>query len=384
MPCAISSGFSAAADTGVWRLASPALGSAAMLQTDLFAIDARPIGRSGALLGPAIGGAGALTMAAIVLGFLAIKGAVIYALGRAMGLPVQERPVFTLLLAQGGEFAFVVFQAATASRVLAPEMSSLLIGAVAVSMLLSPLLLVAVDKLLLPRWANGNTPRMEEISEQQHAPIIIAGFGRYGQIIGRLLSAQGISATVLDHDADMIEAARTAFGYKVFYGDATRLDLLRTAGAETARILVVAVDGKEQSLAIVDLAREHFPHLQLVARARDVIHWNQLRDRGVMRVEREMFESSLRSARTVLEVLGYAPHEARMHAMRFRRHNLELFERMYPHHQDRAKVIAVIKQGRQQLEEQMADLQANLDEVRVHEKEARALLARAEKTRQAA
>jgi len=241
---------------------------------------------------------------------------------------------------------------------LAPEMSSLLIGAVAVSMLLSPLLLVGIDKLLLPRWANCNTPRMEEINELQHAPIIIAGFGRYGQIIGRLLSAQGISATVLDHDADMIEAARTAFGYKVFYGDATRLDLLRTAGAQTARILVVAVDGKEQSLAIVDLAREHFPHLELVARARDVIHWNELRDRGVMRVEREMFESSLRSARTVLELLGFAPHEARTQAMRFRRHNLELFERMYPHHNDRAKVIAVIKQGRQQLEEQMAQERA--------------------------
>ena len=294
-----------------------------------------------------------LAMAAIVLGFLANKGAVIYALGRAMGLPVQERPVFTLLLAQGGEFAFVVFQAATGAKVIAPEMSSLLIGAVAVSMLLGPLLLVAVDKLLLPRYANCNTPQLEELSEQQHAPVIIAGFGRYGQIIGRMLGAQGIAATVLDHDADMIEAARS-FGYKVFYGDATRLDLLRTAGAATARILVIAVDDKEQSLSIVDLAREHFPHLELVARARDVTHWNELRDRGVIRVEREVFESSLRSARTVLEVLGFAPHEARLHAMRFRRHNLELFERMYPHHTDRAKVIAVIKQGRQQLEDQMA------------------------------
>ena len=310
-----------------------------------------------------------LAMAAIVLGFLAIKAAVIYALAKAMELPVQERPVFTLLLAQGGEFAFVVFQAATGSRILAPEMSSLLIGAVAVSMLLSPLLLVGIDKLLLPRWASSNTQQMEEISEPQHAPIIIAGFGRYGQIIGRLLSAQGISATVLDHDADMIEAARTAFGYKVFYGDATRLDLLRTAGAETAKILVVAVDGKEQSLAIVDLAREHFPHLELVARARDVIHWNELRDRGVMRVEREMFESSLRSARTVLELLGFAPHEARSQAMRFRRHNLELFERMYPHHNDRAKVIAVIKQGRQQLEEQMAQERAEREKRMREERE---------------
>jgi glutathione-regulated potassium-efflux system ancillary protein KefC len=296
-------------------------------------------------------------MAAIVVGFLAIKGVVIYVLAKQMGVPVQERPVFTLLLAQGGEFAFVVFQAAAGAKVFPPETSSLLIGAVAVSMLLSPLVLVLVDKFLLPRWAHCGVPQLEEISEQQEAPIIIAGFGRYGQIIGRMLSAQGIGATVMDHDADMVEAARS-FGYKVFYGDATRLDLLRTAGAASAKILVVAVDDKEQSLAIIDLAKEHFPHLQLVARARDVTHWNELRDRGVMNVERELFESSLRSARTVLEVLGYPPHEARRHAMRFRRHNIELFERMYEHKDDRAQLIAVAKQGRKQLEEQMAQERA--------------------------
>jgi glutathione-regulated potassium-efflux system ancillary protein KefC len=302
-------------------------------------------------------------MALIVVGFLGLKALVIHVLAGRIGLPVQERPVFTLLLAQGGEFAFVVFQAAAGARVMPAEISSLLIGAVAVSMLLTPLLLVAIDKLVLPRYANCNTPQLEEISEPQHAPIIIAGFGRYGQIVGRMLAAQGIAATVLDHDADMIEAAR-AFGYKVFYGDATRLDLLRTAGAATAKVLVVAVDDTGQSLAIVDLAREHFPHLELVARARDVTHWNELRDRGVARVEREVFEASLRSARTVLEVLGFAPHEARAHAMRFRRHNLELFEQMYPHHKDRAKVIAVIKQGRRQLEEQMAQERAEREKRR--------------------
>jgi glutathione-regulated potassium-efflux system ancillary protein KefC len=304
-----------------------------------------------------------LLMAAIVMGFMLLKALVIYPLARAMELPLQDRPIFTLLLAQGGEFAFVVFQAAAGERVLAAQTASLLIGAVAVSMLLSPLLLVAIDKLLLPRYAQRGKPRMEELSEPQNAPVIIAGFGRYGQIVGRMLGAQGLGATVLDHDADMIEAARS-FGYKVFYGDATRLDMLRTAGAAAAKVLVIAVDDTRQSLAIVDLAREHFPQLELVARARDVTHWNELRDRGVMRVEREVFESSLRSARTVLEVLGFAPYEARVQAMRFRRHNLELFERMYPHHKDRAKVIAVIKQGRRQLEEQMAQERAEHDKRR--------------------
>jgi len=292
-------------------------------------------------------------MALVVLGFLAVKGVVIYGLARLMGVPFQVRPVFTLLLAQGGEFAFVVFQAAAGARVFPAETASLLIGAVAISMLLSPLLLVLVDKLLLPRFANCNVTTMEELSEPQDAAIIIAGFGRYGQIIGRMLSAQGIRATVLDHDAEMVDAART-FGYQVFYGDATRLDLLRTAGAADARLLVVAVDSPEQSLEIVDIAQAHFPNLQIVARARDVTHWNALRDRGVLHVERELFESSLRSARTVLELLGHTPHEARQHAMRFRQHNIELFEQMYVHHKDRAKLIAVARQGRQQLEEQMA------------------------------
>ncbi|MDP2064959.1 MAG: glutathione-regulated potassium-efflux system protein KefC [Burkholderiaceae bacterium] len=292
-------------------------------------------------------------MAAILLGFMAVKLLVIALLSRAMGLPYQERPVFTLLLAQGGEFAFVVFQAASGAHVFSGETASLLIGAVALSMLLSPLLLVAVDRWVLPRYRRDGGPVLAEISEPQDAPVVLAGFGRYGQIIGRLLLAEGFSATVLDHDAEMVEAARK-FGYTVFYGDATRLDLLRIAGAAQAKILVVAVDDIDQSLAIVDLAREHFSHLQIVARARDVTHWNALRDRGVMQVQRELFESSLLSARTVLELLG-RPADAALHsADRFRQHNLALFEAMYPHHQDRAKVIAVVKQGRQQLEAQMA------------------------------
>ncbi len=292
-------------------------------------------------------------MAAILFGFLGLKLVVIYGLAKLMKLPYQERPVFTVLLAQGGEFAFVVFQAAAGANVFSGETSSLLIGAVALSMLLSPLLLIFVDKVLLPSYAKHKGPQLEEISEQQEKPIIIAGFGRYGQIVGRMLSAQGMSATVLDHDADLIETIR-AFGFKVFYGDATRLDLLRTAGAATAKILVIAVDDVEQSLKIVDIVKENFPQLEIVARARDVTHWNNLRDRGVTRVERELFESSLRSARSVLELLGHPPHEARQSAMRFRQHNIELFERMYPHRKDRSKLIAVAVQGRLQLEEQMA------------------------------
>ena len=298
-----------------------------------------------------------LRMAAVVLAFLGLKALVIYSLGRMMKLPFQELPVFALLLAQGGEFAFVVFQAAAGARVFPPETASLLIGAVAVSMLVSPLILLAIDKLLLPRYANCGVAKLDEISEQQEAPIIIAGFGRYGQIVARMLLAQGIPCTVLDHDAEMIDAARK-FGYRVFYGDASRLDLLRTAGAAKAKILVLAVDDVDQSLEIVDLAKAHFPQLEIVARARDVTHWNKLRDKGVTLVQRELFESSLRSAQSVLELLGQTPDAASQTAQRFRQHNLELFEKLHPHYRDQAKLIAVVKEGRAQLEEQMAQERA--------------------------
>ena len=294
-------------------------------------------------------------MAGILLGFLALKAVVIYTLAKVAGVPYQERPVFTLLLAQGGEFAFVVFQAAAGAQVFSAETASLLIGAVALSMLISPLLLVLVDRALLRRYAQLKpaAPPEQEISEPQEAPVIIAGFGRYGQIVARVMLTQGIPTTVLDHSVEILEIAR-AFGYRVFYGDATRLDLLRIAGAEHARVLVVAVDDPEQSLKIVTLARKHFPQLQLVARARDLTHWNALRDLGVTLVQRELFESSLESARTVLELMGQSPTRAQEMTRRFREHNITLADRMYPHHKDRAKMVAVAREGRAQLAEQMA------------------------------
>ena len=293
-------------------------------------------------------------MLGLLLGFLAVKALVIWLLARATGMPYQERPVFTLMLAQGGEFAFVVFQAGATFGAIASETASLLIGAVALSMLISPLLLVLLDRVLLKRFATlKSAPQVPEIFEPQSAPVIVAGFGRYGQIVARLMLAQGVPATVLDHSVEMLEVAHT-FGYRVFYGDATRVNLLRMAGAEQARILVVAVDAPDQSLKIVQLAKKHFPHLQVVARARDVTHWHSLRDLGVTHVERELFESSLRTARTVLELTGLPPQEADRLAERFRAHNIALSERMYEHHDDREAMIAVAKQGRRQLVEQLA------------------------------
>ena len=293
-------------------------------------------------------------VATLVLAFLLVKAGVLVAMARAMPLPLAERPVFVILLAQGGEFGFVVFQTAAQAGVIDARTSSLLVAVVALSMLLTPLLLVAHDRWLAPKLARRKTgPQLDEIAETQQAPIVIAGFGRYGQIVGRLLMANGLSATVLEHNADQVETVRR-FGWPVFYGDATRLDLLRTAGAAQAKVFVLAIDDIDQSQKVAALVREHFPQATVVARARNVTHYYRLRELGVTLIERETLDSALMSARSVLEAMGWQPHAARNQALRFRRHSIELMERMAPHFNDEKQLIAISKQGRQQLEDMWA------------------------------
>ena len=293
-------------------------------------------------------------VAALVLGFLLLKAIVLWAMARAMSLPLAERPVFVTLLAQGGEFGFVVFQTAQQSQAIDGPTASLLVAAVALSMLATPLLLLAIDRWLAPRLAAhrvGQAP--QRLAEPQNAPVIIAGFGRYGQVIGRMLSASGLAATVLEHDADQVEAVRR-FGWKVFYGDASRLDLLRMAGAAQARVFVLAIDDVQHSVEVARLVRQHFPQLVLVARARNVSHYAQLRQLGVTLIERETLDSALLSARSVLEALGWQAEAAQQQARRFRQHSIDLLEQMAPHLGDEQKLISVAKQGRQQLEQMWA------------------------------
>ncbi len=294
-----------------------------------------------------------LLVAGLLAALLVLKGALLLFMGRAMGLPLLERPVFVILLAQGGEFGFVVFQLGQQAGLLSDAQASALVAAVALSLGCTPALLAAVDRWLQPRLSRRGGPALEEIREQQRAPVIIAGFGRYGQIVGRLLYANGHEATVLEHDAHTVEGLRR-FDWRVFYGDATRLDLLRTAGAETAGVLVIAVDDVAQSLAIAELAREHFPQLQVVARARNVQHFYRLQELGVQHIERETFESALLSGRSVLELLGVEPAMARRQAWRFRQHNSAQLRLMAQHRNDQDRVVAMVKQGRQQLETLMA------------------------------
>jgi len=292
-----------------------------------------------------------LLVAAVVSGFLLLKAFVLWVMARTLPVPLPERPVFVILLAQGGEFGFVVFQAALGANVIDARTSSLLLASVALSMLLTPLLLVGADRWWAAQLkARAGRPAMDEISEAQQAPIIICGFGRYGQIVARLINANGLSATVLDHNADQVTSVRR-FGWPAFYGDATRLDLLRTAGAGAARVIVVAVDDVEQSLRIVDLVSEHFAQATIVARARNVTHWYGLHERGVQHIERETFDAALMSGRSVLEVMGWERHAARTQALRFRKHNIELMAQMAPHQGDETKLISMSKRGTQELRE---------------------------------
>jgi glutathione-regulated potassium-efflux system ancillary protein KefC len=292
-----------------------------------------------------------LLMAAVVAGFVLLKALLLLAMVRLMPIPRVEAPVFVILLAQGGEFGFVVLQAATGAQVIPGAPASFIVAAIAISMLFTPLLLVLADRYVAPRLAaRAQADVPDEISDEQHAPILILGFGRYGQIVARLINANGLAATVLDHSAEQVQGVRR-FGWPAFYGDATRLDLLRVAGAGEARVIVVAIDDVEQSLKAVDIIREHFPQASIVARARNATHWYGLNERGVLHIERETLDSALMSGRTVLELMGWERHAARNQALRFRQHSIELLRQMAAHQGDEKKLISVAQQGRRELEE---------------------------------
>jgi glutathione-regulated potassium-efflux system ancillary protein KefC len=293
----------------------------------------------------------------LVGAFLAIKIAVLFALARLFAIPRSQHALFAFLLSQGGEFAFVVFGAAETAHVFSADVASTLVVVVALSMVATPLLLLLHDRVLAPLWREARK-RPADIIETQEDHVIIAGFGRFGQIVGRLLLANQIKLTVLDHDPEQIELLRK-FGTKVFYGDATRVDLLQAAGAGKARALVVAVDSIEDSLALVDAVRRNFPDLKIMARARNVTHLYDLMDRGVNIIERETFESALQLGQSVLRHLGYGAFRARQAAQKFRLHNIKSLHAVYPYYKDQEQYISMARQSRDELNAMFArDLEA--------------------------
>jgi glutathione-regulated potassium-efflux system ancillary protein KefC len=287
---------------------------------------------------------------ALVVGFVGLKLLVLLGLAKAFGIPKAQRGFFAITLSQGGEFAFVLTNTAQAEGIVPAEAAGLLTAVVALSMMTTPLLLLAHDRLAAP-YFSGRRPDFDAVEDEGN-PVIIAGFGRFGQIVGRLLSANRIGVTVLDHDPVHIETIRK-FGHKVFYGDATRLDLLRSAGAEQAKIIVVAIDDIEQSLKLVDSVQEEFPHLTIMARARNVQHAFELFERGVF-CQREIFESALHLGEQVLVQMGYGPYAAHKVAQKFRAHDIKSLQKRYQARDDEEKLISVVREARSQLEEAMS------------------------------
>ncbi|QBK03522.1 potassium transporter [Hylemonella gracilis] len=292
-----------------------------------------------------------------VVAYMLLKSAAIYLIARLVKTSHEVALERMVLMAQGGEFAFVLYAAATSVGLMEAEVNSVYTAVIILSMVLTPLMLIAHG-----RWVSRcarrriNEPERAYDTEMDHSPVIIAGFGRFGQMVGRLLLANGIVSTIMDSDAEHIESMRQ-FGFHVYYGDATRLDLLQAAGAAQAKVLVVAVDDKEAAKTIVERVRQAYPHLQVFARAYDVSHYYDLRRIGAHVAQREVYESSLRLGRHVLETLGVGAYEAKEMADGFRLANekqVDAFARM----REKAEFkdyIQAIRTSREELERQLRE-----------------------------
>ncbi|MCY4180999.1 MAG: cation:proton antiporter [Litoreibacter sp.] len=243
----------------------------------------------------------------LTIGVMSIKAAVLFALALIFKIRSRDKALFTLSLAQAGEFGFVLVSTSVSQDVIPRELSQTLLLVVALSMLLTPLCFIAYDKLHHRLGSAGADMEPDEIDE--HGAVIIAGIGRFGQVVNRLVSQSGFKTTVLDHDLETIQLMRR-FGFKGFFGDPTRPDLLHSAGIDTAQILVVALDDKEAALRLVKYARKTRPDIHIIARAYDRSMVFRLFQAGANDIVREMFDSSLRAGRYVLEQMGLTEYEA--------------------------------------------------------------------------
>lgn len=270
-----------------------------------------------------------MQIAALVLTLIAVKALVIFALARGFRRHTPDAASIALALAQGGEFAFVLSAFALTEGVLPADIAAKLNAVVALSMAATPLLFIASDHLSRRLMTSTEARAEEEIISNEPA-VIIAGYGRVGQTVGRLMEANNIRVSVLEHDAEQVDTLR-GFGRKVNYGDATRVDLLRAAGAEEARILVVAIDDQERAIELVRLVKQEFPHLRVIARAFDRRHFFELYRAEADEIERETFESSLKLGVKALKRLGMDPDLAERSARLFRLYDEKLLREMEKH-----------------------------------------------------
>jgi monovalent cation:proton antiporter-2 (CPA2) family protein len=270
------------------------------------------------------------TLIGLVLGLMVLKFLVVFGLARLFGAPARGAAAVATALAQGGEFAFVLLTFTVGAGVIGSTLAALLTAAVAVSMALTPVAMILYERIA--QMFDAAIPKVTPDTgafEDGEPDIIIAGFGRFGQITGRLLTANGFRSTVLDSDIEQIDLLRR-FGRRVHYGDATRMDLLRAAGIERARMLIVALDDREKTVELVETARKAFPDLVILARAWDRRHAYDLLANGADAVERETFEAALALGTTALQKLGYRAHRAHRAGAIFRRHDRKSFEDLRP------------------------------------------------------
>ncbi|HEY2684453.1 MAG TPA: monovalent cation:proton antiporter-2 (CPA2) family protein [Steroidobacteraceae bacterium] len=288
-----------------------------------------------------------LQLLAITVGFMAIKVTVLWAIGRMSGLSSTASRGLAISLPSGGEFAFVLFGLAATLGIMDPETSELLVLAVTASMILSPMLLALYELTFKPREAET---RPFDTPQELYPKVIIAGFGRFGQIVGRILRAKKIAFTALEASQTQVDFLRR-FGNQVFYGDASRLELLRAAHAENAEVLVLAVDDVEASVRTAELVRKHFPHLKIFARARNRQHAFRLLDLEVRYIIRETYVSSLEMSVQVLESLGQSKARAVEAVRRFRTHDEETLAKQYSVKDDENKFLQTSRESAEQLQQ---------------------------------
>lgn len=285
--------------------------------------------------------------AAAVPGLILVKALAAYGVGRAGGQLRKTAVRFALSISQGSEFSFVLFGAAVAAGSLAPEAAGRLTLVISLSMAATPLLFAASERWVVSHMGPVVPPAFDAIPDEG-APVIICGFGRVGQVVGRILQMRGVAFTALERDPFQVEVVRR-FGNAVYYGDPTRPDLLRAAGASRACLLVVALDDMEQSLRVVEMARRTFPDLRIIARARNRRHAHLLMDRGIEDPVREAFHSSLVLGRMALESLG-ATTDAACHAVRlFRASDERELRQSQAFHDDEQHLIQSARQAAEEL-----------------------------------
>ncbi len=296
----------------------------------------------------------------LTFGLIALKMAILYGLSQAFKIEGSHRWLFTLGLAQAGEFGFVLLAPSVTGAILAPELTTLLLLVVTLSMLLTPLLFIIYDKLIAPRFIQGQSREADVIEEQ--GEIIIAGVGRVGGIVNRIVKSAGYTTTVIDYSSRQLDIIRK-FGVQAYFGDATRPDLLHAAGIHEAKILIVAIDDKHQATELVRHVVKNYPHVHIIARAIDRHHTYQLWYAGCRDIIRETYDSSLRIGRSAFEAMGSPRDMAQMMIDEFhaedQRNMIEVadvYDENIPAHENDAYVQKV----RDMLDERLPELETRM------------------------